>query len=94
MVAEQRRGGKAATGMMRLWHSPALSAPHWIHARRLHTPAATLPPCRTRVLYTESLSNPTLVLADVPRLAELAHAARLKLVVDNTFTPVILSPLR
>lgn len=49
---------------------------------------------KTRVLYTESLSNPTLVLADVPRLAELAHAARLKLVVDNTFTPVILSPLR
>lgn len=32
------------------------------------------PPCRTRVIYTESLSNPTLVAADIPRLAELAQA--------------------
>lgn len=49
---------------------------------------------RTRVIYTESLSNPTLVAADIPRLAELAQAKGLKLVVDNTFTPVILSPIR
>ena len=47
---------------------------------------------RTRLLYTESLSNPTLRLADIPRLAEIARKAGIPLVVDNTFTPLILSP--
>ncbi len=46
----------------------------------------------TRVLYTESLSNPMLRLADIPRLAKVAHDAGIPLVVDNTFTPLILSP--
>ncbi|EXI66373.1 MAG: Methionine gamma-lyase [Candidatus Accumulibacter adjunctus] len=49
---------------------------------------------RTRVLYCESLSNPLLEVSDLPQLAELAHAAGARLVVDNTFTPMILSPLR
>ncbi len=49
---------------------------------------------RTRVLYCESLSNPLLEVSDLPQLAELAHAAGARLVVDNTFTPKILSPLR
>ncbi len=47
---------------------------------------------RTRVLYTEAVGNPTLKVADIPALAKLAHAHQLKLVVDNTFTPVIISP--
>ena len=47
---------------------------------------------RTRLLYTESLSNPTLRLADMPRLAKIARKAGIPLVVDNTFTPLILSP--
>jgi cystathionine beta-lyase/cystathionine gamma-synthase len=34
--------------------------------------AAALTPS-TRVIYTESLSNPTLCVADIPALAELAH---------------------
>jgi methionine-gamma-lyase len=46
----------------------------------------------TQVLYTESLSNPTLRLADIPRLAKIAHDAGIALVVDNTFSPLILSP--
>lgn len=33
-----------------------------------------LPPCRTKVIYTETLSNPTLVVADIPALAQLAHS--------------------
>lgn len=112
---------------------------------RPHQPNGMNPgpvPRRTRVIYTETLSNPTLVVADIPRLAELAQAkARrdrawrackclqtlsaaaehnlsptclkrpqclvhqscssllpamqgLKLVVDNTFTPMVLSPIR
>ena len=48
----------------------------------------------TRVLYVESMSNPTLRVADIPRLAEIAHAHGAKLVVDNTFCPLVLSPLQ
>lgn len=49
---------------------------------------------KTKVLYVESIANPTLRVADIPRLAELAHAHDAKLVVDNTFAPLILSPLK
>ena len=49
---------------------------------------------RTKVLYVESMTNPTLRVADIPRLAELAHAHGAKLVVDNTFSPLILSPIQ
>ncbi len=46
----------------------------------------------TKVLYTETLSNPTLKVCDIPALARIAHENGLKLVVDNTFTPMIVSP--
>jgi methionine-gamma-lyase len=49
---------------------------------------------RTRVLYCESVSNPLLEVADIPRLAGLAKECGAQLVVDNTFSPLILSPLR
>ncbi|MCS6884212.1 MAG: aminotransferase class I/II-fold pyridoxal phosphate-dependent enzyme [Acidobacteriota bacterium] len=49
---------------------------------------------RTRVIYCESISNPLLEVADIPTLAEIAHRHSIKLVVDNTFSPMILSPAR
>ncbi len=49
---------------------------------------------RTRVLYCETLSNPLLEVADLPALAVLARAHGATLVVDNTFSPMIVSPLR
>lgn len=49
---------------------------------------------RTKLLYVESIANPTLRVADIPRLADLAHAHGAKLVVDNTFSPMIISPLQ
>jgi methionine-gamma-lyase len=48
---------------------------------------------RTRVLYVETMSNPTLRIADIPRLAEIAHRHGAKLVVDNTFCPLVVSPI-
>lgn len=48
----------------------------------------------TKALYVESMSNPTLRVADVPRLAEIAHANGAVLIVDNTFSPLILSPIQ
>jgi methionine-gamma-lyase len=49
---------------------------------------------RTRVLYAETVSNPLLEVADVARLANLAKEHGITLVIDNTFTPMILSPAR
>ena len=47
---------------------------------------------RTRLVFTESISNPTLRLADMPRLARIANERGARLVVDNTFSPLILRP--
>jgi methionine-gamma-lyase len=55
---------------------------------------AAVVPGETRVVYVETMSNPTLAVADIPMLARVAHEAGAKLVVDNTFTPVVLSPAR
>jgi methionine-gamma-lyase len=49
---------------------------------------------RTKLLYVETVTNPTLRVADLPRLAEIAHARGAKLVVDNTFSPLIVAPIR
>ena len=46
----------------------------------------------TRVVYTEAFGNPTLRVADIPSLTELAHQKGASLVVDNTFSPAIISP--
>ncbi|MDJ0939290.1 MAG: aminotransferase class I/II-fold pyridoxal phosphate-dependent enzyme [Woeseiaceae bacterium] len=48
---------------------------------------------KTTVLYTESVSNPTLRVADIPKLAAIAKDAGIPLVVDNTFSPLILNPV-
>lgn len=48
----------------------------------------------TVALYVESLSNPTLKVADIRALANLAHARGVLLIVDNTFaSPYLLRPL-
>lgn len=52
--------------------------------------AAILP--STRVLYCETVSNPLLEVADIAGLAEIAKRHGLQLVVDNTFSPLSVSP--
>ena len=47
---------------------------------------------KTRVLYCESVSNPLLEVADIKRLAVIAKTHNIKLVVDNTFSPLSISP--
>ena len=46
----------------------------------------------TKVFYVEAVGNPTLKVADIRALADVAHARGIILVVDNTFTPLTLSP--
>lgn len=49
---------------------------------------------RPTVLYGETLSNPQLRLMDIPAVANIAHAAGARLIVDNTFaTPFCTRPL-
>jgi len=47
----------------------------------------------TKVLFCESVSNPLLEVADIKGLAALAKKHHLKLVVDNTFSPLSISPI-
>jgi cystathionine beta-lyase/cystathionine gamma-synthase len=56
--------------------------------------AAALAAAPTRVLHVETIANPTCVVADIPALAELAHAHGALLTVDNTFaSPILCRPL-
>jgi len=48
----------------------------------------------TKVLYCESVSNPLLEVADIKGLSALAKKYNLKLVVDNTFSPLSISPVK
>ncbi len=49
---------------------------------------------RTKVLYCESVSNPLLEVADIKKLVEISKKHNIKLVVDNTFSPMSLSPAK
>jgi len=47
----------------------------------------------TRAIFAETISNPTLVVLDIERIANVAHAHGIPLIVDNTFaTPVNCRP--
>ena len=47
----------------------------------------------TKVIYCESVSNPLLEIADLEALAKISKASNSKLVVDNTFSPLSISPI-
>ncbi len=46
----------------------------------------------TKLIYSESVTNPMLRVSDIPKLSKIARAHGAKLVIDNTFTPMIMSP--
>ena len=48
----------------------------------------------TKLIYTETVTNPLLHVSDIPVLAKIANKHGVQLVVDNTFTPMIVSPAR
>lgn len=48
----------------------------------------------TKVLYCETVSNPLLEVADIAGLAKIAKQYNLKLVVDNTFSPLSVAPIK
>jgi len=65
----------------------------FVDITRLDQVEAAIRP-NTKVIYTESVTNPLLQVSDIPKLAEMAHQHGTLLMVDNTFTPMIMSPAR
>ncbi|MDF1551209.1 MAG: aminotransferase class I/II-fold pyridoxal phosphate-dependent enzyme, partial [Bacteroidales bacterium] len=48
----------------------------------------------TKLIYTETISNPLLQISDIPEMAKIANKHGIKLVVDNTFSPMMVSPYK
>lgn len=48
----------------------------------------------TKVIYTETISNPLLQTSDIPAMSKIAKSAGIKLIVDNTFSPMMVSPYK
>ena len=49
---------------------------------------------KTKIIYGESISNPLLEVTDIPAISIIAKKNKIKLVIDNTFSPMIISPIR
>lgn len=48
----------------------------------------------TRAVFAESLGNPSLILLDIPAIADVAHAHGIPLIIDNTVpSPYLCNPL-
>jgi len=66
----------------------------FVDATDLAAVEAALAAQPTRVLYVETISNPTIVVVDIAALAALAHAHGAALIVDNTFaSPYLCRPI-
>lgn len=49
---------------------------------------------KTKMVYCEALSNPLLEVADLKGISSIAQKNNLTFVVDNTFTPMVISPFK
>ncbi len=68
---------------------------HLVDVTDLTTVEAAVSRSRPVALLVETISNPLMKVADLPRLAEIAHAAEARLLVDNTFcSPYLCNPIR
>jgi methionine-gamma-lyase len=65
----------------------------FVHIADLDAVRAAMRP-ETKVIYTETVSNPLLIVADIAALAQIAHEHGAILIVDNTFaSPALVRPL-
>jgi methionine-gamma-lyase len=65
----------------------------FVDSTKLEQVEAAITP-NTKVLYCESVSNPLLEITDIAGMAALAKKHNLKLVVDNTFSPLAIAPAK
>ena len=48
----------------------------------------------TKIVFLESVGNPNMRLPDIKKIAKIANAAGVAFIVDNTITPMSISPLK
>jgi methionine-gamma-lyase len=89
---------RAAYGTTRAQLSGVLSrlgvTTEFVDVRNLEAVDSALSTAPTRILYAETIANPTIVVADHAALAELAHRHGALYVVDNTFaSPYLCRPI-
>ncbi len=49
----------------------------------------------TKVMFGETITNPTITVFDIEKFAKIAHANNIPLIVDNTFaTPILCNPIK
>lgn len=65
----------------------------FVDITKLDTVEAAITP-QTKVLYCETVSNPLLEVADLAGLSKIAKKHNIKLVVDNTFSPLSVTPTK
>ncbi|MCM4153640.1 aminotransferase class V-fold PLP-dependent enzyme [Arenibacter sp. N53] len=63
----------------------------FVDTTKLEEVAMAITP-KTKMIYCESVSNPLLEVADIDALSKLAKKHNIPLVVDNTFSPLSISP--
>lgn len=91
VVAQRRLYGGAGTALRDLRERFGVDVEYADDTESL---IEALRPGETRVLYLETISNPTGYVADLPRLTAAARAAGVLTVVDSTFaTPVLCRPI-
>jgi O-acetylhomoserine (thiol)-lyase len=65
----------------------------FVKPRELEAFRAAIRP-NTKLVIGETIGNPGLEVLDIPRVAEIAHAAKIPLLIDNTFaTPYLSRPI-
>jgi len=65
----------------------------FVNIRDLESVRKAIKP-NTKLIYTESMTNPLLQISNLPELGKMARENGVKLVVDNTFTPMVFSPAK
>jgi cystathionine beta-lyase/cystathionine gamma-synthase len=93
VVAAQDVYGATHTLLRDLFTGQAVTT-RFVDAADLTAVSEALSAAQPVALFVETISNPLLKVADVPRLAELAHRAGAVLIVDNTFaSPYLCRPM-
>ncbi|MFQ5420087.1 MAG: trans-sulfuration enzyme family protein, partial [Anaerolineae bacterium] len=68
---------------------------HFVDVTQLDEVQKTVAQARPVALFVETISNPLMKVADLPRLAEIAHNRDALFMVDNTFcTPYLCNPIQ
>lgn len=48
----------------------------------------------TKIVFTETIANPTLQICDIPFISKITKQNNIKLIVDNTFSPMVVTPAK